>query len=256
MELQYKRGNALKTIIAYLVIFNIISIFISLLIAYIYKGLGMNLKDNNTYYAASSLINFAVYVVLFSTLWFINKKDLILEVKEIKTQKDHIVLKILAAYGIFYAINIVGNSLISNIEYYADFANNVLGKHTEITSTANNQTTIVEILGGSGFITMFLAAGILGPICEEIVFRKAFFDLFKKKELALVFSSFCFALIHITSSFGSFNLLSIVLMTLPYLFSGVAFGYIYIKNDCKLFVPTAVHMLSNIVSMVMIVAMG
>ena len=71
--------------------------------------------------------------------------------------------------------------------------------------------------------------------------------------MGLLLSSICFGLIHITSSFGYYNGLSLLLMTIPYVISGVAFGYIYIKNDCNIVVPTIVHMLSNIISMLGII---
>lgn len=256
MELDIKGKNGLKTVVAYLIIFNIISTFVSILIIYGCKAINVDINSN--YYFISSMINLIVYLILFAALWIINKNDLICDFKTfVKSDtRKNLILKVLAGYGIFYAINLLGNNLIANIEFYANFANNVLGRHTAITSTAENQTSIVSILSGKGFITMFLAAGIVGPICEEIVFRKAFFDLFKKQELALIFSSLFFAMIHIVSSLGNFNFLSIFLMTMPYLFSGVAFGVMYIKNDRNLMVPTIVHMLSNIVSMIAILAIS
>ena len=146
MELDIKRKNGFKTIIAYLVIFNIISVIIGLMLASVFKAMGKDILEN--YYFLSSLINLSVYVVLFATLWVINKKDLISDCTTFgkSDTKKNLFIKVLAGYGIFYAINLVGNTLISNIEFYADFANNVLGKHTAITSTAQNQTAIVEIL--------------------------------------------------------------------------------------------------------------
>mgnify|MGYP003307871285 CR=1 FL=1 len=131
----------------------------------------------------------------------------------------------------------------------------ILG-NSEITSTADNQNIIEEILQGKGFIFMFLSAGILGPLCEELVFRKAFFSVCKTKEMGILLSSLCFGLIHITSSIGQYDWLSMILMTIPYVASGVAFGIIYIKNDCNIVVPTIVHMLSNIISMVGILTLS
>lgn len=245
-----KRNKGIWTILAYLLIFNVLSSVIALIISLFMKAAGIDLKVPENYNNALSFINLMVYIALFIPLWMINKNDLKQEISVFKIKVDNKVLRVLAAYGIFYAINFFCNILVSNIEYYASFANNVLGRHELISSTADNQSSIEAILGGKGFIFMFLAAGILGPICEEIVFRKGFFSLFKSKELGLIVSSLCFAMIHITSSFGQYNFLSLTLMTMPYLFSGVAFGIIYIKNDCNLAVPTIVHMLSNIVSMI------
>ena len=132
MNLDIKTQNGLKTVVAYLVIFNILSALISLLIVFLCKNIGIDINSNH--HSISSMINLIVYLILFAVLWFINKKDLVLEVKTFTKSdtKKNIALKVLAAYGIFYAISIVANSLVSNIEFYADFANNVLGRHTQL----------------------------------------------------------------------------------------------------------------------------
>lgn len=253
MDFEIKRKNGLISIISYLIIFNIISILISAIVAAIYKGLNIDLNIVENENTATALVNLLVYVVLIIVLLFFNHKEIRLDFENFTKNKKDIGLKILAGYGIFYAINVFCSVMISNIEIYADFANNVLGNHTSITTTANNQTQIEAILKGDGLWMMFLSAGILGPICEELVFRKAFFNICKTKEMGILLSSVCFGLIHITSSIGQYDLLSMILMTIPYIVSGVAFGIIYIKNDCNLMVCTIVHMLSNIVSMLGII---
>ena len=253
MEFEIKKKNGLSTIIAYLVIFNLISIIVTLAVANIFKNFGMSLDIKDNYNTASSLINLLVYVILIIAVLFINYKELVWDFKEFISKKDNIILKVLAGYGIFYVINIFCSVLISNIEIYGNFMNNVLGNGKEIITTADNQTAIEEILSSNGMWMMFLSAGILGPICEEVVFRKAFFNVCKTKEMGILLSSLCFGLIHITSSIGMYDLYSTILMTMPYIFSGIAFGILYIKNDCNIMVPTIVHMLSNIVSMVGII---
>ena len=253
MEFEIKKKNGLSTIIAYLVIFNLISIIVTLAVANIFNNFGMSLNIKDNYNTASSLINLLVYVILIIAVLFINYKELVGDFKEFISKKDNIILKVLAGYGIFYVINIFCSVLISNIEIYGNFMNNVLGNGKEIITTADNQTAIEEILSSNGMWMMFLSAGILGPICEEVVFRKAFFNVCKTKEMGILLSSLCFGLIHITSSIGMYDLYSTILMTMPYIFSGIAFGILYIKNDCNIMVPTIVHMLSNIVSMVGII---
>ncbi len=250
MELEVKKQKGLTTIISYLVIFNIVSILISLIVVKVFEGMNLSITIKENYNTASSIINLVVYVILFIAVIIINHKELISDFKEYANKKDNIVLKVLAAYGIFYIINIFCSVLVSNIEYYGNFMNNVLGNHKEIVSTAQNQSDIEEMLQGNGFIFMFLSAGILGPICEEVVFRKAFFNVCKTKEMGILLSSLCFGLIHITSSIGVYDTYSMILMSMPYIFSGIALGLIYLKNDCNIVVPTIVHMLSNIISMV------
>lgn len=246
MEFEIQKKKGLYSVISYLIIFNLISAIISGMVVNIYKSMNLELTIAENYYQASSLINLIVYVILFAVLVYIYNKDLLNEGKEFK-KKDKPLIRILAGYGIFYAINVFISLIVSNIDYYSNLISELTGS-LGITTTADNQTTIEAILNSNGFWMMILSAGILGPICEELVFRKAIFSLFKQKELGILVSSLCFGLIHVISSFGQYDLISTIVMTVPYIASGVAFGIIYIKNDCNLFVPTIVHMLSNIIS--------
>lgn len=256
MDFEIKRKNGLYTIIAYLVIFNLLGYFISSLIATILKSFNVDLTNKENAYTATSFINLFIYLIMFVVLILIYKKDLLTDIKPFfKNKASNILLIILGSYGIFYVINgfvtVLVQSAEANINYISDFyMMPPFEQLLKVSSTATNQTDIEAILKSNGFIFMFLSAGIFGPICEELVFRKAFFDLCKTKEMGIFLSSLCFGLIHITSSVGYFDGVSLLLMTIPYVVSGVAFGYIYIKNDCNIVVPTIVHMLSNIISMI------
>ena len=42
------------------------------------------------------------------------------------------------------------------------------------------------------------------------------------------------------------------LMTIPYIISGIAFGIVYIKSNCNIVSVTIAHMLSNIISILLI----
>ena len=249
MEFEIKKKNGLKTIIAYLLIFEILSVLVALAVKFIYQSQNLDILEPENYNFASSLINLVVYLILFVAIMFLNHKELLTDVKEFGKEKNHIVLKVLAGYGIFYIINGSCSLLVSNIEYYGNFMHQVLHTGKEILTTAENQSAIEEIVHSNGFWMMALSAGIIGPICEEVVFRKAFFNICKTKEMGILLSSICFGLIHMTSSIGQFDTFSLILMTLPYVFSGFAFGLLYIKNDCNIMVPTIVHMLSNIISL-------
>ena len=249
MNLEIKKENGLKSIISYLIIFNIISFFVRFLIILIFNSLNLDLEVKENENIANAILQFSVYFILFIALIRINKDDLLNDVKSFFKKKPKLIfLKILAGYGIFYVINAFATILIQNIETYSNIFNSFFNKEL-ITSTATNQTEIEGILKSKGLIFMFLSAGFIGPICEELVFRKAFFSIYKTKEMGILLSSLCFGLIHVITSFGNFSFVSTILMTIPYLVSGVAFGIIYIKNDCDIMVPTIVHMLSNIISM-------
>ena len=249
MNMECKKINAFKSIYAYFIVSFLVSAIVSFITEYIFVSSGLNLENEANALTASSVINLVVYLILFVILIYINKDELLGDVKGFfKNKPKLIIIKILAGYGIFYAINAFVTLLIQNIEYYQN-AFNAFFHNDLITSTAENQTHIEAILNSDGVVFMLLSAGIIGPITEELVFRKAFFNSCKTKEMGILLSSLCFGLIHVVSSFGHYDLLSTMLMTIPYVVSGIAFGYIYIKNDCNIIVPTIVHMLSNIISL-------
>lgn len=246
MDFEIKRNNAFKTIVSYFLVSLIGSLFVSIFI-----GL---LQIKNVAVGAS-LANLLTYILLLVAVVLINKKELIEDLNGFKNGGKPY-LRIFGGLGIFYVISLFTSTLVSNIEFYSNFANSVLGKHNVITSTAQNQTDIEAMLSGGGLIMMILAAGVIGPFCEEVVFRKAFFNLFKSKELGILVSSLAFGMIHIISSIGTYNLTSMALMTFPYIAGGVALGIIYIKNDCNVITSTIVHMLTNIISIIGIVALA
>ena len=252
MDIETKKRNGLNTIVTYLLVFNIISILISSIVASIFNSMNMSLEIQENKHLFSSLINMLVYIVLLIGVGYFNYKEIKDDLGDFIKDKQNIAVKIIAAYGIFLAINMFINSLITNIENYHNLTSSILGNNP-LNTTADNQTTIEQILNGKGLLMMFLSAGILGPICEEVVFRKAFFNICETKEMGILLSSLFFGLIHITSSIGQYDTLSMILMTIPYITSGIAFGIIYIKNDCNIVVPTIVHMISNIISMLGII---
>ena len=221
MEFELKKKKGLQTIIAYLIIFNIISVFIAFLIRTCFRSLNLSLEDTNNYNTASAVVNFVVYIVLLVVIIFINHKELKLDFKEfIKSDtKGNLALKVLAGYGIFYVINVFCSTMVANIEAYGNLMNSILGNHKVIVTTAENQSVIEEIIQSDGFIFIALSAGILGPICEEVVFRKAFFNVCKTKEMGILLSSLCFGLIHMTSSVGYYDFYSIILMHISHILS-------------------------------------
>jgi membrane protease YdiL (CAAX protease family) len=252
VDIEIKKKNGLYTIVTYLLVFNIVSLLISAIVVSVLKSFNMNIEIQENENLASSIVNLLVYIVLIIGIGYFNLREVKTDIKEFVKDKENIIIKIFAAYGIFLVINFFVSSLITNIEVYYNLTSDILGNNP-INTTAENQTAIEQILHSKGFWMMFLSAGILGPICEEVVFRKAFFNICETKEMGILLSSICFGLIHITSSIGQYDILSMILMTIPYITSGIAFGIIYIKNDCNIVVPTIVHMLSNIISMLGII---
>jgi membrane protease YdiL (CAAX protease family) len=96
---------------------------------------------------------------------------------------------------------------------------------------------------------MVLSAVILGPIVEELIFRKAIFGLFKSDYAGLAVSTLAFGAIHLLSES---SIASALVNGITYFIMGLIFGYIYIKNNRNLYAPLAVHIISNAVSVFML----
>lgn len=244
MDFEIKRLNAFKTLISYFLISILGAFFISIFVQL------LQIKNPKV---SASLTNLLVYIAIAVVLYLINKKEIINDYKELgKTKK--LPLKLLGSLGIFYVISMISSTIVSNTQMYAEFRISIFELGNTITSTSENQSSIEAMMSGIGILFMFLSAGIIGPICEELVFRKAIFNLFKEKELGIIVSSIAFGMIHIISSLGmSYNFTSMALMTFPYIAAGFALGYIYAKNDCNLWVTTIIHMFTNIISLLGII---
>jgi uncharacterized protein len=186
-----------------------------------------------------SLINFLIYLLLTPILIYMLKVDIIDDFKEFKVDKVQAFNQVIIAY--FFLI--VGN-VLSN--YLSTFIGGLLGIEPSISV---NQQTIESALRSNGIVLMILSAVILGPIVEELIFRKAIFGLIRKNSVALVVSSLVFGLIHLLNeqTFGE-----LIVNGLSYFIMGLVFGYIYIRNNRNIIVPTIVHIVANLISVLFI----
>lgn len=86
-----------------------------------------------------------------------------------------------------------------------------------------------------------LVPAIVGPILEELVFRKILFGTFYKRWnflVAVILSSLIFAVLHMD-----------LVHTLIYFAMGVVFAFLYVKTK-RIIVPILVHMLMNTIVVV------
>ncbi len=137
--------------------------------------------------------------------------------------------------------------------YCASFIAFTISNLLDAPDTTSNQETIVELVKSSkwAFFTMLLLVGFVGPIIEELIFRKSFFKLIPYKWLALIISSFIFGIIHALSTDVSFK--QQLILSIPYISSGLVFGYTYIKNNQKIALPIMLHSISNLISLFLII---
>ena len=107
--------------------------------------------------------------------------------------------------------------------------------------------TIVRMLNSNGIVFIVLSAVLIGPVVEELVFRKSIFGLIKNNTIAILVSSIIFGAIHLTAE-ASFA--EALINGISYFAMGLVFGFIYIKNQRNIMAPIAVHILVNLISVV------
>ena len=188
---------------------------------------------------ANSLLNFLVYVPLLPLLIIILKVDFISDFNEIKVKRSN--WAPILALGYLYIL--LGN-LFS--KYTSEFLGGLLGIAP---NESVNQMVIVNSLRSNGVVFMILSAVIIGPIVEELIFRKSIFGLFKSDRVGLIVSSLVFGFIHLI---GEVSILAALVNGIAYFVMGFVFGYIYLKNNKNVFAPMAVHIFSNLVSILAI----
>ena len=104
------------------------------------------------------------------------------------------------------------------------------------------EEAVQEIIKASGFITI-LTIGILAPIVEELVFRKAFKEAINNKYAFIIASGFVFGGLHVFLSLTSvWDLFYLI----PYCSLGIAFSSMYAKTD-NIYTSIIMHSFHNTV---------
>ncbi|MDD5888297.1 MAG: type II CAAX endopeptidase family protein [bacterium] len=87
---------------------------------------------------------------------------------------------------------------------------------------------------------MLINAGIIAPIIEELIFRKAFKDAIKKKWPFILASGLVFGFMHVIAATSLIE----VIFFIPYSCLGIAFAYMYYDTD-SVFTPILAHIFHN-----------
>ena len=215
-------------------------------------------------YLRQGLLNFVSYVILLTVLLIYNLNLFKGKFKELihskKLQKN-----ILLNFLIVFAVTFVCSNVIANFQTIYNSlvtlnapvnAFNIINQNNFIITSSDNQNLIVDLLHNkSTFLITLLSAVALGPVVEELIFRHSLFALFKKEEIGLLVSSILFSMVHIISSLGNFNFPSIALMFIDYAISGLLFGIVYLKSNKNFLVTTAIHMLYNALSILLVLVL-
>lgn len=191
--------------------------------------------------ALNALFAFGVMLIVAIPMVIISKPVIINDLDLLKKDNESIgTILSKSGIGILYmfAGNIVVGVLISVLT-------SVLSIPDQLSA---NQLSINLMLKSPYAILIILTAVIIGPIVEELVFRKSFFGLIKNERYALIISSLVFGLIHITTEIISGDFGLVLINSLPYIAGGFVFGYIYMINKKNIVIPIIAHMGYNLIS--------
>lgn len=187
----------------------------------------------------STLINFITYVLAIIPLAFLLFKFIKSDFKRLNKN-----VKIFLSFIIVGYLYIVLGNIITN---FATSFLRLITNTKEITSM--NQTAINKMLHSNYAVLMIIPVVIIGPIVEELVFRKSFFGIIKNDKIALVVSSLLFGLIHVI---GEPNIIDFIINLISYSIPGFALGLFYMKNDKNIVAPIIAHSVSNLISVIAI----
>ncbi len=185
--------------------------------------------------SVSALINFLIYLLTSLFLLVLARTFF---ASDFRLLKKHKVLTVISMVVVGYLFLMIGNILSNFLSTVVrNFSNT-----KEIISL--NQFYINKILNSSSAYLMIVPTVILAPIIEELVFRKAFFSLFKNDIVALIVSSLVFGLIHVSGESGIYLLVNLIIYAIP----GFALGFVYLKNNKNIYPVIFVHALTNLIS--------
>lgn len=170
------------------------------------------------------LLNCFSNLILLMTLFFMYRVDLRREWKKFKNNFN----TSMDSSFKYWCFGVLG-MMVSNILINMIFN---LGQ-------AENEELVQEMIVALPLV-MLLNAGIIAPIIEELIFRKAFRDAIKNKWKFIIISSLVFGLMHIITATTWIDLIFFI----PYSCLGLAFAYIYTETD-SIFPSILVHAFHN-----------
>ncbi len=186
-------------------------------------------------YISLSLIQVIVASILFIVIDKLNfKKDW----EDFKQNKSLRMTNIFSGFLMVYAALIAANLILT-----------VLGQ----TGTSENEMLISSLFNDSPLqlFLLFLLLTVFTPIVEEVIFRKVLFGFIEPRtnyKVAIFISGIVFGIMHVIT-YGDF------VQSIPYIFMGLVFGYIYWKSNKNIYVVIIVHFINNFISWLLYVLM-
>ena len=178
--------------------------------------------------AYTVLINFSQALLLGLGFIFIDRSNFKRRWKEFKADKANSFGKIVLGAAMVYGAMIVA-------QYILEF----LGA----AETSQNEMTIASMFTNDPIrlLMLFLLLCVFTPIVEEVIYRKVIFGWLDRKfgvPAAVIISGAIFGLMHVIS-YGDF------IQSIPYIFMGGIFGFVYHWSKNNIFVTIGVHFVNN-----------
>lgn len=184
---------------------------------------------------ASALLNFIVYVILAAAIIPFGFRSLELEFDYFSRPPKQIGVDIAKGYVYMILASIGATAIVSVIGYVFNYAQPI---------SMNQQAIERALFSSNGILIVFMTV-LFAPVLEELIFRKAMFGFFRNQWLALAVSSLIFGFIHVSQETTA---LAFITNLITYSASGVALGYVYIKNKNNVWASILVHAAANAVS--------
>mgnify|MGYP004618614791 FL=1 len=225
--------NIFKLIISFVLFFNL-----SLVIACIFKLVGINYSDFNyiDYACLNTFIELIMFVVVLLFYKKYLKKDLVL----FKLNKKDYIKKIISYFLIFLVVK-YGVALFSSLLLV------MLGSDLV---TSENQEAVVNLAKTLPFM-MMISTSLLAPFVEEGIFRLGIKKVINNKYLFILVSGLIFGFMHIFPT--ELPIYVALIESLNYVTMGLLLAYIYNETD-NIYVVVIIHALNNLLSMLMILA--
>ena len=225
--------NIIKLIISFVLFFNL-----SLVIAYIFKLVGINYSDFN--YVDYACLNTFIELIMFVVVLLFYKKYLKKDLVLFKLNKKDYIKKIISYFLIFLVVK-YGVALFSSLLLV------MLGSDLV---TSENQETVVTLAKTMPFM-MMISTSLLAPFVEEGIFRLGIKKVINNKYLFILVSGLIFGFMHIFPT--ELPLYVALIESLNYVTMGLLLAYIYNETD-NIYVVVIIHALNNLLSMLMILA--
>lgn len=219
-----KKKNLIINILKMIIVF-VLFLFSGVIKLGLFKLCGINVENVNN--SLNYLFSIIVYLILLAIYIFLYRKDFPKEWKNFKSNLAKNFDTSFKYYFIGLILMVVFNVIIN---YLLNFGQ------------SQNEQAVQQMIKASP-VLMIIFAGFIGPVIEELVFRKSLKNVFSNKWLFVIISGIVFGLVHVNS-------FKELLYILPYGSLGAMFAYMDYKIDST-FPSCSMHMMHNTVLIVL-----